>query len=130
MNDFQLTAVSETLFLPLYALALESQSEHPIMVDEGAVDLTRRLNEALAGSDSRIARRLVQVRLPGILLASMALRVRRYDAYVRAFLEREPATGFPWGWLIAPAALLAAAAGCLALRQRRASKATRQGHIR
>jgi len=83
--------VSETLFLPLYALALESQSEHPIMVDEGAVDLTRRLNESLAGSDSRIARRLVQGRLPGMLLASMALRVRRYDAYVRAFLEREPA---------------------------------------
>lgn len=91
MDDIQLTAVSETLFLPLYALALESQREHPIMVDEGAVDLTRRLNEAFAGSDSRIARRLVKGRLPGTLLASMALRVRRYDAYVRAFLEREPA---------------------------------------
>jgi O-methyltransferase involved in polyketide biosynthesis len=91
MDDIQLTAVSDTLVLPLYALALESQSQHPIMVDEGAVDLTRRLNAAFAGSDSRIARRLAKGRLPGTLLASMALRVRRYDAYVRAFLEREPA---------------------------------------
>ncbi len=91
MTDSQLSAVSETLFLPLYALAQESQSQRPIMVDEGAVELTRQLNEAFAGSDSRLARRLVRGRLPRGLLVSMALRVRRYDTYVRAFLEREPA---------------------------------------
>jgi methyltransferase (TIGR00027 family) len=90
-HELSLETVSETLFLPLYALALESQSPNPIMVDEGAVELTRRLNEAFAGSDKRIQQRLRAGRLPKLLLASMALRVRRYDAYVRAFLEREPA---------------------------------------
>lgn len=39
-------AVSETLFLPLYALALESQRDDPILADPGAVALTGALNHA------------------------------------------------------------------------------------
>lgn len=89
-HDANLSAVSETLFLPLYALALESQRPHPIMVDQGAVELTRRLNEHFAQSDQRLFRRLAQGRLPRALLVSMSLRVRRYDRFVSAFLEREP----------------------------------------
>lgn len=89
-DDAKLSAVSETLFLPLYALALESQTPNPIMVDRKSVELTRRLNEHFAGSDKRIYRRLAEGRLPGTLLATMALRVRRYDRYVAEFLERVP----------------------------------------
>jgi hypothetical protein len=37
-------------------------------------------------------------------------------------VEPAPAPGFPWGWLIVPAALLAAAAGWWALRRRRAGR--------
>lgn len=36
----QVAAVSETLFLPLYALALESQRDDAILSDPGAVALT------------------------------------------------------------------------------------------
>jgi O-methyltransferase involved in polyketide biosynthesis len=89
-GDLQLAAVSETLFLPLYALALESQRPNPVMVDQGAVDLTRRLNAYFADSDKPLFRRLAQGRLPGTLLTSMALRIRRYDRYATAFLARQP----------------------------------------
>lgn len=89
-NDLHFEAVSETLFLPLYALALESQRPNPIMVDQGAVDLTRQLNAYFAGSDKRLFRRLAQGRLPGTLLTSMALRIRQYDRYATAFLARQP----------------------------------------
>jgi len=34
MDSLNLEAVSETLFLPLYSLALESQSKRPIIVDQ------------------------------------------------------------------------------------------------
>ncbi len=87
-EDF--TPVSETLFLPLYALALESQRPDPITVDEGAVALTRRLNEFFADSDKPMFRRLARGQLPSALLVSMSLRIREYDRYVRAFLAREP----------------------------------------
>lgn len=89
MDDLHLEAVSETLFLPLYALALESRTEHPILVDEGAVALTDKLNESFRDSDKPLFRRLAKGQLPRSLITSMALRSRRYDQYVRAFLESE-----------------------------------------
>jgi aminoglycoside 6'-N-acetyltransferase len=89
-RDLSVAAVSETLFLPLYALALESRKSRPILVDKRAVDITRELDEVFRGSDRRIFRRLAAGRLPKALVSSLALRIRRYDAYVRAFLEREP----------------------------------------
>jgi O-methyltransferase involved in polyketide biosynthesis len=89
-DDIHLDAVSETLFLPLYALALESLRPNPIMVDRGAVDLTRQLNASFANSDKRIYRQLAKGRLPRTLLTSMALRIRQYDRYVMAFLEQAP----------------------------------------
>lgn len=85
-----ISAVSETLFLPLYALALESKQPDPIMLDTGAVELSHRLNEYFSSSDKRLFRRLAQGRLPRALLTSMSLRIRRYDRYVESFLKQEP----------------------------------------
>ena len=82
--------VSETLFLPLYALALESQRADPIVTDPGAVDLTRELNRSFAGSDLRLHKKLVAGDLPATLVTTVALRIRRYDRYVTEFLAREP----------------------------------------
>ncbi len=90
MDDLHLEAVSETLFLPLYALALESRSKNPIIVDNHALALTEKLNKAFATSDKRIFRRLAQGRLPRTLITTLALRIRRYDQYVRDFLKRAP----------------------------------------
>jgi O-methyltransferase involved in polyketide biosynthesis len=86
----QVGAVSETLFLPLYALALASQCPDPIISDPGAVALTRELNRSFAGSDLRLHRKLLAGDLPATLVTTMALRVRRYDRYVTDFLAREP----------------------------------------
>ncbi len=83
-------AISETLFLPLYALALESQRDDPILADPGAVALTRALNRSFAGSDLPLHRRLVSGDLPATLVTTMALRIRRFDRYVADFLAREP----------------------------------------
>jgi O-methyltransferase involved in polyketide biosynthesis len=85
-----LEAVSETLFLPLYALALGSQQEDPILVDEEAVALTEELNKAFAGSDKRIYKKLVAGRLPKTLLTTLPLRVRHFDEVTRDFLARQP----------------------------------------
>ena len=83
-------AVSETLFLPLYALALESQRADPILTDPGAVDLTRQLNRSFAGSDLRLHKKLVAGDLPATLVTTMALRIRRYDRYVRSSWPGSP----------------------------------------
>lgn len=83
-------ALSETLFLPLYALALESQRDDPIVADPGAVALTEALNRSFAGSSLPLHRRLISGDLPATLVTTMALRIRRFDRYVSAFLEREP----------------------------------------
>jgi O-methyltransferase involved in polyketide biosynthesis len=90
MGDAAYDSVSETLFFPLYALSLESRRPDPIIADEGAVELTRRLDESFAGSDRRLYRRLAAGRLPGTLVTALSLRIRHYDRSVREFLEREP----------------------------------------
>jgi O-methyltransferase involved in polyketide biosynthesis len=90
MDDLHLEPVSETLFIPLYALALESRTAHPILVDNKAVELTETLNRLFSGSDKPIFNRLARGQLPSTLVTSMALRMRRYDRYVRSFLQREP----------------------------------------
>lgn len=89
-NDNDLSAVSETLFLPLYALAIESQRPDPIMADPETVRLMHRLDARFAGSGKPFFRRLTRGRLPRALRTSMALRIRQYDRYAVAFLEREP----------------------------------------
>lgn len=89
-GDVGISAVSETLFLPIYSLALESRRPDPIIIDDGAVELTERLNAYFADSDVKLFRRLAAGRLPSTLVSTMSLRIRQYDRYATAFLEREP----------------------------------------
>jgi O-methyltransferase involved in polyketide biosynthesis len=44
----KITGISETLLIPLYARAIESQSEKPILIDTKAVEITQELNEIRA----------------------------------------------------------------------------------
>lgn len=89
-GDSPLGALSETLFLPLYALAIESGRANPILADPGTVELVRRLDAALATTGTPLHRRLAARRLPGTLVTTLALRIRRYDRYVADFLARHP----------------------------------------
>jgi O-methyltransferase involved in polyketide biosynthesis/GNAT superfamily N-acetyltransferase len=88
--DDGLSALSETLFLPLYSLALETRRPDPIMVDDETVALTRKLDEYFKDNPKPVFRRLAGGRLPHALLTSMSLRIRQYDRYVTAFLEGHP----------------------------------------
>jgi O-methyltransferase involved in polyketide biosynthesis len=86
----ELEAVSETLFLPLYALALEARAARPILIDREAVQLTEELNRTFATSDRRLYRKLARGRFPRTAVTTVALRIRHFDQVVEAFLEREP----------------------------------------
>jgi methyltransferase (TIGR00027 family) len=86
--------ISETLLLPLYARALESQSPHPILIDNKAVEITQTLNKAFEHSDSDLHKTLlkgqVRKRMGKKLNVTLSLRTRRFDHYCNDFLEKYP----------------------------------------
>ena len=86
----ELEAVSETLFLPLYALALESRAARPILIDREAVQITEELNRTFATSDRRLHRKLARGRFPRTAVTTVALRIRHFAQVVTTCLEREP----------------------------------------
>lgn len=85
-----LHAVSETLLLPLYALATESRTKGALLCDERAVAIANDLDRQFAGSERKIHRMLAERRLPRLLVTTLVVRIRYFDHLVRSFLEREP----------------------------------------
>ena len=86
--ESQISNVSATAFITLFARALESQSTQPILDDPGAVRLAEALRPMLAASDRELCRKLADNDLPPLLIATMALRGRRMDRYARDFRAR------------------------------------------
>jgi len=89
-----ITDISETLLIPLYSRAIETQSKNPIINDRKAVEITEQLNKIFATSTSRLHQRLVNGKIRRIsnkkLIAFLALRTRKFDRYCREFLSRTP----------------------------------------
>ena len=89
-----ITDISETLLIPLYSRALESNSENPILIDKKAVEITKELNKIFEDSESELhqtlARGKSRRRLGKKLYATMALRTRRFDRYCYSFLKNNP----------------------------------------
>lgn len=85
-----LSAVSTTGLLTLWARAAESRSADPILQDPVAEALVDRLRPILAASDLPIYRRLVEDRLPPLLIPMLALRARYNDTVARDFHARFP----------------------------------------
>ncbi|HEX7712392.1 MAG TPA: class I SAM-dependent methyltransferase [Bacillota bacterium] len=83
---FNFSSVSETLLIPLYCRAMETESREPVIKDAKAVAIMRRLDQELATSDRKLAQALVRRRLPKKLVVTMSLRTRRFDEYVRSFV--------------------------------------------
>ncbi len=78
-EELHLTGVQETLFIPLYAKALDARERRPVLNDRKADELVRAISfdfERLTGSGSR---RLLVV------------RARHLDEWVRRFLTAHPA---------------------------------------
>lgn len=86
--EARISNVSTTAFITLYARALESQSQQPILDDPGAVRLAEQLRPMLARSDRKLCRKLADDDLPSLLIATMALRGRHMDRCARDFLAR------------------------------------------
>lgn len=71
--------ISETLLIPLYVRALESQRPDAVVRDEQAVALVRRINYDFS-----------RVKLNAIDRTSIILRMREFDRYARDFFKRNP----------------------------------------
>ena len=90
LTSFTLSDVAATSLVTLYCRAIESQTQNPILSDPKAVELVETLNQALSGSHDKLHRKLVSGKLEKILVMSIAIRAKKYDEYVRAFLARTP----------------------------------------
>jgi O-methyltransferase involved in polyketide biosynthesis len=89
-----ITDISETLLIPLYCRAKETQSKNPIISDRKAVEITEKLNKIFATSTSPLHRQLAKGKVVRYanekLIAFFALRTRKFDRYCREFLSRTP----------------------------------------
>ena len=86
----QLSSVSNTALVTLWARALEARSERPILVDPTAIALTAQLRPHLAALATPFYRQLVTDKLPKQLAILMALRAQYFDDRARDFLLRFP----------------------------------------
>ena len=84
----KLSAVSESLFIPLYCRAMETESERPIIRDSKALEIVRRLDPQFKESERKLHRILAERKLHKKLPVTMGLRTRRFDKYVKDYIKR------------------------------------------
>src|SRR5512137_1034022 len=89
-----ITNISETLLIPLYCRAKETQSKNSVISDRKAVEITEQLNKIFATSTSRLHQRLANEKIRRTankkLITFLALRSRKFDRTCREFLSRTP----------------------------------------
>jgi O-methyltransferase involved in polyketide biosynthesis len=89
-----ITDISETLLIPLYSRAFESQTKNPIIIDTKAIEITNELNKILKHSDSTLHQTLskgnARRKLGKKLNVALCLRTRKFDQYCTSFLKRNP----------------------------------------
>lgn len=84
----QLSAVSNTALLTLWARAIEAQNANPILVDPTAVALVEQLRPVVAAEPAKFYRQLATNRLPPLLVLTLALRAHYFDEMARDFRRR------------------------------------------
>ncbi len=82
--------VAETGMLTFYCHVIESRRQQPILYDEKALEVARRLSPLFEKSSSRILRSLAKEQVREELVVHINLRARRYDEYAAAFLKENP----------------------------------------
>jgi len=89
-----ITDVSETLLIPLYARAIETLSKNPVINDRKAVEITEKLNKIFSTSDSPLYRQLAKGKIRKHsnkkLTAFLSIRTRKFDRYCQEFLKSIP----------------------------------------
>jgi methyltransferase (TIGR00027 family) len=86
----QISNVSATAFITLFARATEAQSPHPVIDDPQAVALAARIRPLLAASDRDLCQRLAANRQEPLVVVTVSQRARCFDRHVRAFCARHP----------------------------------------
>lgn len=76
-QKIRLTQEKETLLVPLYSKAVESQGLHPIIVDPKAEEILQRIEYDFE-----------ELRVPRQTLITLAMRAKKLDSYVRDYLDR------------------------------------------
>ncbi|MGE3724535.1 MAG: class I SAM-dependent methyltransferase [Candidatus Sericytochromatia bacterium] len=82
--------VSSTMLITLFARAKESSSKDPLIQDKKAEAMIAQIKQAVLGSDNPIHQKILKDQYPAKLGVTMALRSRRFDRYVQAFLNNYP----------------------------------------
>jgi methyltransferase (TIGR00027 family) len=82
-----LSNVSETALITLKARAAEARKRNPLIRDEMGIELLEKIG-ALLPPETR--KRILERKMPGSLSCHIALRARKYDSYVRRFLQDNP----------------------------------------
>jgi O-methyltransferase involved in polyketide biosynthesis len=89
-----ITDISETLLIPLYARAIESQTKNPILIDTKAIEIIKKLNKIFETSDSSLHKTLLKGKKRGKLgkklNVTLTLRTRKFDRYCTSFLKNNP----------------------------------------
>lgn len=86
----QLSAVSNTALITLWARAIEARSNNPLLVDPEAIALSDSLRPYLATRQTAFHQQLLADELPPMLTRLMALRARYFDERALNFLKRFP----------------------------------------
>jgi methyltransferase (TIGR00027 family) len=82
MTNQNLSGVAETLLIPLYIRAIESQRPDALLKDDRAVALVRQMDSAFS--------RVKQIKMDEDDQVALVLRNREFDRYARDFLARYP----------------------------------------
>jgi O-methyltransferase involved in polyketide biosynthesis len=91
LGNLDFSAVEETGLLTLYGKALESQSANPILKDPVAEEIVQQIDPILSAKRGAMARQLRNRATDPQLNVHLALRSKKYDDEVRAFLAEYPA---------------------------------------
>jgi O-methyltransferase involved in polyketide biosynthesis len=74
-----ITDISETLLIPLYCRAKETQSKDPIINDRKAVEITEKLNKIFVTSTSLLHRRLAEGKIRGTANKKLIVFFLRFE---------------------------------------------------
>ena len=82
--------VAATSLITLYCHAIETRSDDPILVDPKSAEIAAELDKTLSRSEQPLAKALVDGMLDKNIVIHIAIRAKKYDAYVQEFLARHP----------------------------------------
>jgi O-methyltransferase involved in polyketide biosynthesis len=88
--NININDVSETAFLTLQCHALDARANRPYLNDTSAIRTIELLKNHSSNSDRALHPRLFEKKVKSNLVAHTALRAKKYDNYIRNFLNQFP----------------------------------------